>query len=914
MSTPFENVTPGSSANQHKAGADLRASITKHVAVVAVELLNKGMIGGVEGSHAVVYDHAYSPRNEAIAPGRFIGRRKLRSNRDFTVAERNDPLPPPGAVVHFFCDQLHHMAPSDLDVVAGSIAVANTILVNAAAMKTGYSTIIVNADSTVSETIVGQAPETYKHRLFDPKNDTFWLFGNGACWLYEQVVREIAPHMGLIWFFPRVRVGIPSLLFRPMWRLISVDSVPIPRPKYWAGARKHTRAGKTDAVDDVELIIVDVAGRLSARMAGDNSGNTCELDARTYGALKVRASLAGGAYGADTVDTFKRSGLETDPMTVAIATAIAGPGGGSICSFTAPGGEGLHAPGAVRETLPVSPAEPPGYSQGRTPELREYMAQAATAAQRRHGKTDDEMQQKLVDVTRAVSLVIGTLQPLTLQEVIEAQTRPAQVARNKQARESFADPQGSSATATFKSESTNKPKPRLVQTVETQPALEYGRFNRPLYDAMKSCFPGFASGRTAATIRESIRALGSVVGEAGLDSGDVSKCDQSQRETETNLWKFLNIQVYPGAAKEVAAHITRSATMKINNGSSSYFTNGAVITGNSDTTVKTTSTTFIKILTARSMDFERRGMTWEAAVEAAVAEAQLDYVFLAAGDDFVSPSVLRDTILEVFKRTGGELTFDELPYGAVKFLNQVWPSARDSTANHPSVQRFLKKFGLFTNADGSLADRIAGNMVAMEGLPLFDPLLRAIARAYGVTGGTASVHQQQYGLWNKQLDAWEINLLRSSIATELEYSYDALEELEARLASVETLKDLAAILPLVRSEFPEGFSPVIAPTPKRPRTAVPCEPTNKPPPSEPVPRPDADAGPAANAAKAAEAAAPAPDVATPIAPSRKARKTAKKKTTQPGTRNAARDPGPAQVPAKAAPVDGGGTSLLSDLD
>jgi len=793
MPTVEEMARASDRGNPHRLGAQRRRVATKLMLDFALRVFGSDEV-------VVAYDCGYSPRDEEYAAGRVIGRRRFHTERDILQPARDDPLPTHDCLV-FMVDQAHYLSVEDFDEFAGRPIAYNTIVPIAAAWRTGYSTVAVEADSTITEHIIEQEVP-YTHPLWSVDTHAMWLYGRFSVVRYESVVRRISDDMAVVFWIPMAKVSLPPLLFR---FLMACINKPIPRMQKWAAAKRvvHT----TSEGSSISLVQVPVGGKVTVRYEDDYSGDCTVLDARALKTIATRASLSGGkVHIMETADLLRNFDPDRAIPTPDASTAAAVIAGAKVDVRLPPAfipGAAVEANGAknpVREVEEHPPVVPPAFVAANHPNTLTALREAALKAAANHPRdVPDDVRSALDEALALIVSAVGKVSPLDLEEVVAAQEKPLQKARNiKALAQDFAIQM--QAKLMRKTEATEKPKERGIVMVNTQYGLLFGRYTRALYARMKEVFPSWAPGRTAHDLCTAVCSCVSRFG--GLASTDVSGMDNSVGAILHGYWATFVLSVFDqGEDSDLARYLNLESRAFVRiPGQPGYRTDGNTISGNPDTTVRNTFIVLLEMAAAEVLRARQEGRTH-------TYESLIPELGLVSGDDAcVNPGHL-DEFKAVCSAMHMELKFDELAPGMVKFLNRTWLSPLVSSHNVPSLERLLVRLPVYTGADGRPEDRTAGLEVSDGNTPFIRELIQARKRCLGHVQGVASPDKEAVGLWNEEeFNESHERLAYLAYSLDMGVSIEALSAVAHQLSTARTEADYGAIMPIKERATPPAKS------------------------------------------------------------------------------------------------------------
>jgi len=678
----------------------------------------------------VRYDLSYAKRDEMFGTS-VLGRRWLRAAQDLSQPLRDDPRPegvPVSAI-----DTCYYLRPSDWDEFCGELIVFNSQLPAAIAWKDSWTTAYIDAQSVLHEQIVGG--KAYKHPLPEPGLHELFLHTRGWFWgqrvvCYEQTVVRVPDSRQAVFIWtPQYTIAAPWWAFCISYRMLC-GSAP-PRLQNWAGAVRVESSAGDRKVGVVQMITHD--GKISARLESSTDGRSYELDRTFVETVALRGDVHGSPVSIhDTSSVANRmEGVSTDPASVTMSAVVAG--AGVLPVTTTPVG---YVPGADAETagarVPTKDegiaglVNPPASVAAHTPAavdtVLSRVGQLQAAAPR---AISDALKSELIAAARYLGKLVGELDPKSREFVLDSMTKPAQRARNAKlpTQDEALMPDANPSTMQ-KTEATPKPNPRVINTVDTDFNVEYGRFTKAFYASLKllaMCGSGVNAEELAAKVAAAT--------EAGLlDSIDIADMDASQSTpARCDIYEEVMRTVFAAHLQELEPLLLAARTGKFTYRSRADDAEKTVVvvqdpnvSGCSDTTNVNTVIMIVVALVA-------------------VMRTTGGYEKLSAGlysgDDGLVPKRVRAAFDAVMAELGFTVKEENLASPeAVKFLNQIFVSPSTTRTSTPSMHRLLSKLCVITTANAGLLEKIMGLNVSYPRNPIVQAVTRAYSNAYSLTG------------------------------------------------------------------------------------------------------------------------------------------------------------------------------------
>ncbi|APG76517.1 hypothetical protein 1 [Hubei unio douglasiae virus 3] len=709
-------------ANPHAAGAAIRLQVHKFVHAICA--------AWDTGATVVRYDLSYAKRDEMFGTS-VLGRRWLRSAQDLSQPVRDDPRPigvPVSAI-----DTAYYLRPYDWDEFCGELIVFNAQLPTAIAWKESWTTAYFDAQSVLHEQIAGG--KTYTHPLPEPGLHELFLHTRGWFWnqrvvCYEQTVVRVPDSRQAIFIWtPQYTITAPWWAFCAMYRFMT-GSVP-PRPRNWEGAVRVESSAGDRKVSVVQMVTPD--GKISARLESTIDGRAFELDRTFVETVALRGAVHGSPVSIhDTSSMANRmEGVSTDPAAVTMSAVVAG--AGVLPVTTTPVG---YVPGAGVETagarVPTKEegiaglVNPPASVAAHTPAAVAAVLGRVEQLQVAVPRTiSPALKSELMAAARYLGGLIGPMDPKSREFVLESMTKPAQRARNaKLPQQDVAVMPDAKPSTMQKTEATPKPNPRVINIVETDFNVEYGRFTKAFYAGLKKlpmCGSGVDATALAAKIADS-----TVAGL--LDSIDIADMDASQGTTaRVDIYEEVMRTVFAAHLQELEPLLLAARTGKLTYRSRVDDAEKMVavvsdpnVSGCSDTTnVNTIIMIVVALVAAQRTD----------------GGYDTHPCGLFSGDDGLVPKRIRSAFDAVMAELGFTVKVEDLASPeAVKFLNQIFVSPSTTRTSTPSMHRLLSKLCVITTANAGLLEKIMGLNISYPRNPIVQAVTRAYTNAYGLAG------------------------------------------------------------------------------------------------------------------------------------------------------------------------------------
>jgi len=785
--------------NPHAAGATLRWTIHRWIHAICSAVDPKASV--------IRYDISYSSRDASFG-NTVTGRRHIHMPMDLNSTSRDDKFlagTPVSAV-----DTAFYLKPSAWNEFAGSVIVFNCIVPRAIAWNSGWSTAHINAKSELIEVVKGG--KTYQHQLNDPAQHQFYLHRRFTSVCYEQSLLHVpGSNQAIFIWTPVSTTYLPWLWFKVVYYM-SFRSSPA-TPAFWKGAQRVTAVTKGSAdIVTIQMATTDSKGAnvVSARQESCTDGRCMTFDRAYLDTLALRSAIADmppSIHDASTVAN--RSYLDASPAAVTMAAVVACQG--QLPTVSTPAGftpgedvetHGMVVP--VTEQL-ISVTTTPAFVAAREPlSLVADLKRAELLQSNTPTSVPVDVKRDIDAAIAYLVKTIGPLEPMSIEDVIKAQTLPMQKHRNERcmAGEAKKNPTPN-VRPMQKNEAVVKPNMRTIYPMDTEFGLQLSRYTRPIYVALKK-LGCWGSGWNGIEIAKRIQ---HVVEASGVTrSCDVADMDKSQNVTTRYILNALLLGVFDSSAEHLKPILDAEACFEIKFEGFCFVTRGLNASGSPDTTVFNTVVAIVIGLAARA-----RGMQ---------TDAYLDHerVGLYAGDDSVIPDSIYENFLYIAKAHGLSITTDSLKSDwQVKFLNRIYPNPSQSTSSTCAPKRLVKKFAVFTTASAGLARRIEGTRISDPHNPFVRCFTGLYERAYGAKALVVKTKKNitdKELLMKREVGAFpyakkDNDSILECIAHDLEVDVAHLKDWMAKADGVKTLDEFAA-LPKLLNESSEvaGKGPV----------------------------------------------------------------------------------------------------------
>jgi hypothetical protein len=370
------------------------------------------------------------------------------------------------------------------------------------------------------------------------------------------------------------------------------------------------------------------------------------------------------------------------------------------------------------------------------------------------------------------------LVPQDPEEVIAAQTRKAQIARNKQ----HADNPGKrKGLVTFmKTEPAMKGVARGITQTTVHHQLEYGAYCRPMSEAMHQ-FKWYMPGSTPAEIDEAV---------TNFVTSETLETDYSRFDARVSGWfvDVFRVIMTNAFGKKYTEHINElidelSDQIVFGKHETSYNKGSATTSGAADTTLRNTViNAFISYCALRHMGLSVKG-----------AFNRLGPKY---GDDSLT-NATADALNFVCKETGMVITIEE-KRDYIGFLGRSYP-IRGVSGSICDVPRFLAKsyFGYVDKGAAVLAvDKATGYLATDAHTPIVSQYCKWLLRRYGSEElkGNGSRDMD----WRRETGPWPVpteEAALSRVASMLDTSEDEVVRIMQLLDSDATPLELEGVLP-----------------------------------------------------------------------------------------------------------------------
>jgi len=400
--------------------------------------------------------------------------------------------------------------------------------------------------------------------------------------------------------------------------------------------------------------------------------------------------------------------------------------------------------------------------------------------------------------------------PITCQQVVDAQTRPTQVANNQQAMPGLTDfmvalrdmvihgSEHSNMLAWLvqsfqKGEVSKGPDkaPRNISTVPTEHCLLFSKYTRPFSDHLKTQ-PWYAFGMHPDDVARRVHAL--VSGAGSVVETDFSSFDGTHSHYLYDFELAVLLRgFHPQFHNEIREIHKSMTTAKARTGFGiAYDPDGSRLSGAADTScMNSTDNAFVTFCAYR-----------ESGLTPAAAYAKLG---LYGGDDGLSVDMVEKTYESTVNDIGLILkAISRLPTRPVGFLGRVYPNPAGSPAHIADVPRQLKKLHIVPTRDPlyinkphvALYNRALSILVTDPQTPILADWARAMIR---LTPDDSRIRDTRLDSWCSQLFDGRHTLIPSplmmseSVCSQLGITNARMLEYCQHLAELKSVDDIVPL-------------------------------------------------------------------------------------------------------------------------
>jgi len=773
------------------------------------------------------------------------GERLVYSAEDLAAAIQRDPLKP-GQVVHIV-DQDWYFNANSLDRFEGHDIVLYTIIPPGIAWRTPNSSNVLGPGGFVS---VVRGGRSYDHRLNDWVRDDVLLSSPLSATLYNTVwmPSKTLESRGILFLCKTVSFRIGGWLLHSVgcaagiefprvspldrvkvWgtRPLQVVGVSVPRP----GSDTMVSIRYLDVTDGSHVALSQTAmATLVQRARGD----------KVDGKLKLEPYVMQRMY--------KELGLPNDPMVFSLISVavlaelpFALPSSGFM-AFE----ESVELPEVVKpyETVPC-PIK--GGVIDVTPEVSCFLQTKAVLDNRnRSDPRKDDVSVPVVHLMRAivremVDLVLHSderLEPISIEEVVEMQTRPLQRARNSRLLAGDYDPHEFEMHKMVvkwnpKQESHVDPKLRVTVTCPTERIVQASRFAVVLEARCKQYLPGWMPGRTPTERALLLRELSTNWADEELEGTDFEGMDMSMGiPMLEEVFDPFVLMCFHGCTEyellnclledEHSVHIraVHPTTGKAVWGD----TTGCTLSGSRWVSLKGTVPNFVLEKAAficwrahaagmacRMAEFKdglfTRRADWAELIRTAVRTTTAVY----GGDDGVLGAPVRPHMARFAGYFGMKIKPEAFVDGRIEFFNRVYPDIRSTLTSYPCVRRAMAKLAVRRVGDAGFKAKWLGLLAADPVVPLLSDYAQALLRVYPDKFGdlTDKEYQMKVAAGASPWCERDYDLVLEFMAFDLGLSTARVADAITKLRAAQTGKDLAKIRLRYDFDVKERFSAVM---------------------------------------------------------------------------------------------------------